>query len=139
MELDKKLRILVVDDSPSIRLVAKKMLSKLEFSNVTLADDGTTALEKLESEPIDLIIADMNMPKMSGIDLLNALKQREYLKEIPFLLVTAEEDQEEIMLAIRAGISNYMPKPWNVKTLVEKMERIFHFQEQKKNRPTPNA
>ncbi len=135
MEIDKELKILIVDDSPGIRMVAKKIFDKLGFANVSLADDGTTALETLKSNAFDLVIADMNMPKMPGIELLREMKKSEHLKDIPFLLVTAEEKQDEIMAAIQAGVSNYMPKPWNVNTLMKKMERIFTFEQEKKRRP----
>ncbi|MBU3915764.1 response regulator [bacterium] len=133
--MDKELKILIVDDSPGIRMVAKKIFDKLGFTNVSLADDGTTALETLKVNAFDLVIADMNMPKMPGIELLSEMKKSERLKDIPFLLVTAEEKQDEIMTAIKAGVSNYMPKPWNMKTLMKKMERIFAFEQEKKKRP----
>jgi two-component system, chemotaxis family, chemotaxis protein CheY len=135
MEIDRELKILVVDDSMLIRSVAKKIFKNLGFLNVSLADDGTTALEKLMSESFELVIADMNMPNMSGIELLGKMREDEQICQIPFLLVTAEECQDEIMAAIRAGVNNYMPKPWNVKILMAKIERIFKFEEEKRNRP----
>ena len=135
MEIDRDLRILVVDDSILIRSVAKKIFKNLGFSSISLADDGTTALDKLNSDSFDLVIADMNMPNMSGIDLLKRMREEDRTRHIPFLLVTAEESQDEIMTAIRAGVNNYMQKPWNVKTLMAKIERIFKYEEEKKNRP----
>lgn len=135
MEISKTLRILVVDDSPSILMVAKKIFSKLGFSRIKTAEDGEQALSMLNSGIYDLVIADMNMPKMTGIDLLNEMKKEDHLKDIPFLLVTAEERQDEILEAIKAGVNNYMPKPWDVITLMEKIERIFEFQEELRNRP----
>ncbi len=134
MEIDKDIKILVVDDSPAIRMIASKMFKKMDFFNVSLADDGDTGLEELKKESYDLVIADMNMPKMSGLELLAEMKNDEKFKDIPFLLVTAEEDQEEIMSAIRAGISNYMTKPWEISKLTQKMERVFKFDAERKNR-----
>ncbi len=135
MEIDKEMNILVVDDSMLIRSVAKKILKNLGFPNVTLADDGSTALEKLNEQTFNLVIADMNMPEISGIELLKKMREKEETRQIPFLLVTAEESQDEIMTAIRAGVNNYMQKPWNVKTLMAKIERIYQFEEEKRNRP----
>lgn len=135
MEIDREMSILVVDDAMLIRSVAKKIFKNLGFTNVTLADDGSTALEKMKTESFDLVVADMNMPNISGIELLQKMRENEETRQIPFLLVTAEESQDEIMAAIRAGVNNYMQKPWDVKTLMAKIERIFEFEEEKRNRP----
>lgn len=134
MTVSKDIRILIVDDSVGIRLAAKKVFKNLGFSNLTTADDGTTALEELKKVPYDLVVADWNMPNMSGVELLKAMRADKALETIPFLLVTGEEDQDSLMEAIRAGINNYMTKPYEAKTLSEKIERIFAFKTEQEKR-----
>lgn len=136
MTVRKDIKILVVDDSVGIRLAAKKVFQNLGFKNVSVADDGTTALDELKKEPFDLVVADWNMPQMSGVDLLKAMRAESALNDIPFLLVTGEENQDSLMEAMRAGISNFMTKPYDAKVLSEKIERIFEFKaEQDKRKP----
>lgn len=127
MAIDKSLKILVVDDSIGIRLAAKKIFKNLGYTDITIVDDGTTALEKLKEEPYELVVADWNMPKMSGMELLKEMKKDPSLKNIPFLLVTGDENQDNLMSAIQEGISNFMPKPYNAKVLESKINRIFDF------------
>jgi len=134
MDVSKDIKILVVDDSVGIRLAAKKIFKSLGYNNVTAADDGTTALAALKQEPFDLVVADWNMPQMSGVDLLKAMKGDPSLVDIPFLLVTGEENQEHLMEAIRSGISNFMTKPYDAKLLAEKIDRIFTFKKAQANR-----
>ncbi|MBT6501376.1 MAG: response regulator [Deltaproteobacteria bacterium] len=136
MAVNKDIRILVVDDSIGIRLAAKKVFQNLGFMQVSVADDGTTALEELKKEPFELVVADWNMPKMSGIDLLKAMRAEKSLENIPFLLVTGDDNQDNIMAAIKAGISNFMTKPYDAKVLSEKIERIFTFQDELNGRNT---
>ncbi|MBT6616247.1 MAG: response regulator [Deltaproteobacteria bacterium] len=136
MAVNKDIRILVVDDSIGIRLAAKKVFQNLGFMQVSVADDGTTALEELKKEPFELVVADWNMPKMSGIDLLKAMRAEKSLENIPFLLVTGDDNQDNIMEAIKAGISNFMTKPYDAKVLSEKIERIFTFQDELNGRNT---
>ncbi|MCP4756880.1 MAG: response regulator [Proteobacteria bacterium] len=135
----KDLKILVVDDSLGIRLAAKKIFSNLGYNKVAVADDGTTALAKLQEEPFDLVVADWNMQEMSGIELLKEMQADDSLKEIPFLLVTGEEEQDNLLDAIKAGISNFMKKPYNAKVLSEKIERIFAFKEELHRRKRNSA
>lgn len=134
MTVSKDIKILVVDDSVGIRLAAKKVFQNLGFKQISAADDGTTALEELKKESFDLVVADWNMPNMSGIDLLKAMKAEESLASIPFLLVTGEENQDVLMDAMRAGISNFMTKPYDAKVLSEKIERIFAFKAEQETR-----
>jgi len=130
MTVSKDIKILVVDDSVGIRMAAKKVFQNLGFMQISVADDGTTALEQLKQEPFELVVADWNMPEMSGIELLKAMRADESLESIPFLLVTGDDNQDNIMDAIKAGISNYMTKPYDAKVLSEKIERIFAYQEE---------
>lgn len=134
MAVSKDIKILVVDDSVGIRLAAKKIFKSLGYSNITAVDDGTTALAELKKQPFDLVVADWNMPQMSGVDLLKNMKEDTSLAEIPFLLVTGEENQDSLMEAIRSGISNFMTKPYDAKVLAEKIDRIFAFKEEQAGR-----
>lgn len=134
MEVNKEIAILVADDSIGIRMIAKKIFKKLGYSNVVVVDDGSTAMEHLDKNSVDLVVADWNMPELSGIDLAKKMRQVDSLKDIPFLLVTAEEDQDAIMEALRAGVNNYMTKPYDAKILQKKIEKMFSFQEKKSHR-----
>ncbi len=123
--MDKNMRILIVDDFSTMRRIIKNILRQLGFNNVQEADDGATAWPKLQSEPFDLVITDWNMPKMSGLDLLKNIRNDENLKDIPVLMVTAEALKENIIEAVKAGVSNYIIKPFTAETMQEKLEKIF--------------
>lgn len=125
MAASKDMRILVVDDFSTMRRIVKNILRQLGYNNVVEADDGTTALAKLKAEKIDFCITDWNMPKMSGLELLKEIRADEALKDIPVLMVTAEALQENIITAIKAGVSNYVVKPFDAATMAEKIDKIF--------------
>ena len=125
MNLDKKMKILVVDDFSTRRRIVKNILRQLNFVNIIESDDGSTALEVLQREKIDLVISDWNMPKMTGLELLKVLKADDALKHIPFLMVTAEAQQENIIEAVKSGVSNYIVKPFTAETLSQKINQIF--------------
>ena len=125
MPADKNMNILVVDDFSTMRRIVKNILRQLGFNNVVEADDGTTAMAKLKSEKIDFVITDWNMPKMTGMELLKEIRADEALKAIPVLMVTAEALQENIIAAVKAGVNNYIVKPFDAKTLSDKLTKIF--------------
>ncbi len=125
MSVDRNMRILVVDDAQTMRRIIVNLLRQLGFTNMTEADDGTTAWEKLSTEHIDLIISDWNMPKMTGIDLLKRVRESETYKTTPFIMVTAEGKRENVIAAVQAGVSNYIVKPFNAATLKEKMTKVI--------------
>jgi two-component system chemotaxis response regulator CheY len=125
MAYDKNMKVLVVDDFSTMRRIVKNILRQLGFSNILEADDGTTAMEVLQREKVDLIISDWNMPEMTGIELLRQVRSSEELKDMPFLMVTAEAQQENIIEAVKAKVSNYIVKPFTADTLHEKIEKIF--------------
>ncbi len=125
MPLDTSMRVLVVDDFATMRKIIKNILTQLGFRNIIEADDGTTAWEILQKEPVDLIISDWNMPKMSGLELLKKVRADERLKDIPFLMVTAEAQKENIIEAAKYKVSQYIVKPFTPETLKEKLEKIF--------------
>lgn len=123
-------KFLVVDDFTTMRKIIKKVLSELGYSNIEEADDGKTAWPKIQEalssgQPFQMIISDWNMPGMSGIDLLKTCKADPKLKEIPFMLVTAESEQKNILEAAKSGVSDYVVKPFNAQTLKGKLERVW--------------
>jgi len=122
---DTKMKILVVDDFATMRRIIKNILRQGGYKNIVEADDGTTALPKLRTDTIDLVIADWNMPRMTGLDLLKAMRSDKALKDIPFLMVTAEARKDNIIEAIQCGASSYLVKPFTVETLSEKIDQIF--------------
>ncbi|MDX2471116.1 MAG: chemotaxis response regulator CheY [SAR324 cluster bacterium] len=122
---NKDMRILVVDDFSTMRRIIKNILRQLGYNNVIEADDGTTALAKLQQEAVDFVITDWNMPKMSGLELLNEIRSSDTMKDLPVLMVTAEALQENIVAAIKAGVSNYVVKPFDAATISEKIDKIF--------------
>ena len=125
MGLDKKMKILVVDDFATMRRIIKNILRQIGFTNIVEADDGSTALPILEKEHIDLVITDWNMPKMSGLELIKAIRANPTTKDIPILMVTAEALKENIIEAVKAGVNNYVVKPFTAQVLQEKIEKIF--------------
>ncbi len=125
MSYDKNMTVLVVDDFSTMRRINKNILKELGFKNILEADDGTTALEVLKSNKVDLIISDWNMPKMTGLEFLKKVRASEEYKDIPFLMVTAEAQKENIIEAVKAKVSNYIVKPFTAQTLSEKIEKIF--------------
>ncbi|MFP4084363.1 MAG: chemotaxis response regulator CheY [Desulfonatronovibrio sp.] len=125
MPINKQMRILVVDDFSTMRRIIKNILRQLGFTNMVEADDGTTAWEVLNKDKIDFIVSDWNMPKMSGIELLRKVRSSEEFADLPFLMVTAEAQQENIIEAVQAKVSNYIVKPFTADTLGQKIDKIF--------------
>lgn len=125
MAFDTSMKVLVVDDFATMRRIVKNILTQLGFKNIIEADDGTTALDVLKSEKINLIISDWNMPKMTGLDLLKAVRADSSMADTPFIMVTAEAQQDNIILAVKAKVSQYIVKPFTADTLAEKLEKIF--------------
>lgn len=121
----KKIRILVVDDFSTMRKIIKNILKQLGFENIVEADDGSTGWEVLNREKIDFIISDWNMPKMPGIDFLRKVRASEEFRDLPFLMVTAEAQQANIIEAVQAKVSNYIVKPFTADSLAQKIEKIF--------------
>jgi two-component system chemotaxis response regulator CheY len=120
-----EMNVLVVDDAATMRRIVRSLLRELGIKNVREAEDGVQALEDLARMKADLVVSDWSMPNMTGIELLRAIRVNETLKEIPVLMVTAESKKENIMEAVQAGVSNYIVKPFNSKTLEEKLNKIF--------------
>ncbi len=125
MDMDKGIRILIVDDFSTMRRIVKNLLNDLGFTNTAEADDGSTALVELKKVHFDLIITDWNMPGMPGIDLLKAVRADPALAKIPVLMVTAEAKREQIIEAAQAGVNGYVIKPFTAATLEDKLAKIF--------------
>jgi two-component system chemotaxis response regulator CheY len=123
-------KFLVVDDFATMRKIIKKVLTELGYTNVEEAEDGKPAFAALQNAqasgtPFQFVISDWNMPGMTGIDLLRACKADANFKNLPFMLVTAESEQKNIVEAAKAGVSDYVVKPFNANTLKGKLERIW--------------
>jgi len=123
--VDKNMKILIVDDFSTMRRIIKNLLRDLGFTNVQEADDGTTALPMLQAGDFDFLVSDWNMPGMTGIDLLRAVRADPKLAALPVLLVTAESKREQIVEAAEAGVNGYVVKPFTAGTLQEKISKIF--------------
>jgi len=119
------MKILVVDDFSTMRRIVKNLLQELGFSNIQEADDGATALPMLKAAAFDFVVTDWNMPGMTGIDLLKAIRADPALKALPVLMVTAENSREQIIQAAQSGVNGYIVKPFTAITLKEKIDRIF--------------
>ncbi len=123
-------KFLVVDDFMMVRDMVKKALGAKGLTNIITAKNGHEALTILnesnnKNEPIEFIISDWNMPVMTGIDLLKTCRGDDKFKSIPFLMVTAERDQAQIIEAAKLGVSDYIIKPFSSTTLLEKIEKIY--------------
>lgn len=123
--MDKNMKILIVDDFSTMRRIIKNLLRDLGFVNAVEADDGQTALPILQSGGIDFLVTDWNMPGMTGLDLLKAVRADSNLANLPVLLVTAEAKREQIVEAAQAGVNGYVIKPFTAATLKEKIDKIF--------------
>lgn len=119
------MKILVVDDFSTMRRIIKNLLRDLGFTNTSDADDGQTALPMLKSGSYDFLVTDWNMPGMTGIELLKAVRADPDLASLPVLMVTAEQKKEQIIEAAQAGVNGYIVKPFTAITLKEKIDKIF--------------
>lgn len=124
-DIDKNIKILVVDDFSTMRRIIKNLLRELGYKNIHEADDGITATPMLTNGDFDLVITDWNMPVMQGIELLKYIRETENLKHIPVLMVTAESKKEQIVMAAHAGVNGYIVKPFTGATLKSKLDKIY--------------
>jgi two-component system chemotaxis response regulator CheY len=122
---DSKMSILVVDDFTTMRRIVRNILKQLGYENIHEADDGASAIEVLKREKIQFIISDWNMPQMSGIELLKTVRATEEWKDLPFLMVTAEGQKENVIEAVKNKVNNYIVKPFTPEVLMEKITKIF--------------
>ena len=118
-------RVLVVDDFESMRRIVGQLLRDMGFRDVTLADDGATALALLRQDAFGLLLTDWHMPQMDGLDLVRAVRADPRLNAIPILMVSAEATREQIIEAVRAGVNGYVVKPFTPQILRAKIGKLF--------------
>lgn len=123
--MDLGMKVLVVDDFATMRRIVKNVLKQIGFTNISEADDGKTALKALKGEKFDLILCDWNMPEMTGLEVLKQMKSDDALKDIPFVMVTAEAQKDNIIEAVKAGVNSYIVKPFTAETIGEKLKKMF--------------
>ncbi|BCD68409.1 chemotaxis response regulator CheY [Nitratiruptor sp. YY09-18] len=122
---ERNIKILIVDDAPMIRRILKNLLKEMGFTNLEEAEDGMVALQKLRSQKFDFVITDWNMPNLTGIELVQEIRKDPNLKHIPIMMVTAEAKKENIILALKSGVNNYIVKPFTPENVKNKIEAIF--------------
>ncbi|WP_199171577.1 MULTISPECIES: chemotaxis response regulator CheY [Luteimonas] len=123
--MNKNIRILIVDDFSTMRRIVKNLLSDLGFNNTVEAEDGNSALAVMRQDAVELVITDWNMPGMTGIELLRAIRGDAKFRTLPVLMVTAEAKREQIIEAAQSGVNGYIIKPFTAQTLEEKLGKIF--------------
>lgn len=120
------MKILVVDDFPTMRRIVKTLLRQNGYNVFLEAEDGEKGYTTLKQNPdIEFIVSDWNMPNMTGIEFLKTVRADPKFKHLPFLMVTAEAEKENIIEAVKSGVSNYVVKPFTGQTLQEKMAKVF--------------
>ena len=125
MPVDASMPILVVDDYKTMIRIIRNLLKQLGFQNIDEAFDGSEALKKMREKRYGLVISDWNMEPMTGYELLKEVRSDSQLAKIPFIIVTAESKTENVVAAKRAGVDNYIVKPFNAQTLKSKIDAIF--------------
>lgn len=125
MAVDTSMPILVVDDYATMIRIIRNLLKQLGFENVDDASDGTRALELLDAKKYGLVISDWNMEPMTGYELLQQVRARSDTARLPFIMVTAESKTENVIAAKKAGVNNYIVKPFNAQTLKGKIDAVF--------------
>lgn len=125
MAVDKNMAVLIVDDYKTMLRIIRNLLRQIGFNNVDEASDGATALQKLRRDTFGLIISDWNMEPMTGLQLLKEIRADEKLRGTPFIMVTAESKTENVIAAKKAGVNNYIVKPFNAATLKTKMTAVL--------------
>ena len=125
MSVDKSMSVLIVDDYKTMLRIIRNLLKQIEFNNVEEATDGADALVKLRAGNYGLVISDWNMAPMTGLQLLQEVRADARLKSTPFIMVTAESKTENVIAAKKAGVNNYIVKPFSAQTLRTKIEAVF--------------
>lgn len=124
MAIDKNINILVVDDFSTMIRIVTNLLKELGFTNIDDANDGSKAWPMIQSGKYDFIVSDWNMPEMTGIELLRKVRAHDDFKDMPFMLITAEQKRSQILEAAQAGVDGYIVKPFTAATLKEKIDKI---------------
>ena len=118
-------KILAVDDSPTMRRIIVNTLKRAGYTDVIEASDGRDALEKLNTDRIILVITDWNMPQMDGLTLVKALRSSDEFKQLPILMITTRSVRDDIVKALKAGVNNYIVKPFSPETLRAKIQEVL--------------
>jgi two-component system chemotaxis response regulator CheY len=119
------MKILAVDDSPTMRRIIVNTLKRAGFENVAEATDGKDALAKLKTDKFGFVITDWNMPEMDGLSFVNAMRADPEFKAMPVLMITTRSVKEDIIEAMKAGVNNYIVKPFTPETLAEKINQVL--------------
>ena len=119
------MKVLVVDDYNTMRRIIRNLLNQIGYNDVEEAEDGSTALAKLRRGDFGLVISAWNMEPMTGYELLKEVRADEKLKTLPFIMVTAESKTENVVAAKKAGVNNYIVKPFNAATLEQKINSVL--------------
>ena len=123
--LDIKDKILIVDDFVTMRRIVRNLLKQLGYENIFEAEDGEQAFAKLKEGGFKFVISDWNMPNLDGLGLVQKIRSDPNFSTMPFLMITAEAEKEKVVEAIKAGVNNYIVKPFTAEILKEKMDKIF--------------
>ncbi len=123
--MDAGKKVLIVDDSSIMRKFAKESLKRLNVTNVTEAEDGKAALTELRKETYDLILSDLHMPNMDGLELLRAVRSDSNLKDIPFIMMTLDGKKDVLLEAVKEGLNDYLIKPVTAGPLGQKLKKVF--------------
>jgi two-component system chemotaxis response regulator CheY len=115
------MKVLLVDDSGTMRTIQKRCLNKLGVEDIVEAEDGKNALEQFEKQQFDVVLSDWNMPNMDGLALLQEVRRRN--TQIPFVMITTEAERERVLAAIQAGCTDYLVKPFTPESLKDKLEK----------------
>jgi two-component system chemotaxis response regulator CheY len=124
-EINMNMKVLVVDDFATMRKIVRNILKQIGFTNIVEADDGAHALTMIKEEKIDFVVTDWNMPNMTGLELLKNIRAIDKAKDTPVLMVTAEGLADNVVDAVKAGVDNYIVKPFTAETVQQKIEQIF--------------
>jgi two-component system chemotaxis response regulator CheY len=125
MAVDLTMNVLIVDDYTTMLRIVRNLLKQIGFNNIEEATDGSQAFQMMKSRKFGLVISDWNMEPMTGIQLLRQVRQEPDLKAVPFIMVTAESKTENVVEAKKAGVSNYIVKPFNADTLKQKIASVL--------------
>ena len=120
------MKLLVVDDSSTMRRIIKNTLARLGYKDILEGADGVEGWSQMDSNPdIDMLITDWNMPEMNGLELVKKVRADDRFKDTPIIMVTTEGGKAEVITALKAGVNNYIVKPFNAQTLKEKLDPFF--------------
>ena len=124
MSLADQLKILIVDDTTTSRMLVRDGLQEIGIKNISFASDGEQGLKHVMTQPTHLVISDFNMPKLDGLGLLRAIRQHGPIQKMPFIMLTGKGDKELVQKAIQFGINNYLTKPFTVPALKGALEAV---------------